>query len=70
MSSINGTAIYGTGSQVINGTDRRLDLRSIDLSSMGLWMEVLSIDVVHHIWLLVEFLAIEVFNSNTYIILN
>jgi len=28
-------------------------------------MEVLSIDVVHHVWLLVEFLAIEVFNSNT-----
>ena len=36
----------------------------------GLWMEVLSIDVVHHIWLLVEFLAIEVLNSNTYIIIN
>ena len=36
----------------------------------GLWMEVLSEDVVHHVWLLVEFLAIEVLNSNTYIIIN
>ena len=32
----------------------------------SLWMEVLSEDVVHEIWLLVEFMHIEVFNSNTY----
>ena len=34
------------------------------------WMEVLSIDVMHDVGLLVEFIAIEVLNSNTYIILN
>jgi len=28
-------------------------------------MEILSINVVHHIWLLVEFLAIEVLDSNS-----
>lgn len=32
-------------------------------------MEILSINVVHHIWLLVEFLAIEVLDSNSYIII-
>lgn len=36
----------------------------------GLWMEVLSIDMELNVWLLVELVAIEVFNSNTYIILN
>jgi hypothetical protein len=35
----------------------------------GLWMEVLSIDVHHNIWLLMELLAIKVLNSNTYIII-
>ncbi len=33
-------------------------------------MEVLTIDVIVNHWLLVEFVCIEVFNSNTYIILN
>ena len=33
----------------------------------GLRMEVLSIDVMHDIWLLVELVAVEVLNSNTYI---
>jgi hypothetical protein len=32
-------------------------------------MEILSINVVHNIWLLVEFLAIEVLDSNSYIII-
>jgi hypothetical protein len=36
----------------------------------GLRVEVLSIDVELDIGLLVELIAIEVFNSNTYIILN
>jgi hypothetical protein len=34
------------------------------------WMEVLSPNVVHDIWLLVEFLTVEVLNSDSYIILN
>ena len=34
------------------------------------WVEVLSEDVVLNVGLLVEFIAIEVLNSNTYIILN
>lgn len=37
----------------------------------GFGMEVLSVDVILNVWLLVELIAIEVFNSNTYyIILN
>jgi hypothetical protein len=32
-------------------------------------MEVLSINVIHNIWLLMELIAIEVLNSNTYIII-
>jgi hypothetical protein len=36
----------------------------------GLRVEVLSVDVVLDVGLLVEFIAIEVLNSNTYIILN
>ena len=35
-----------------------------------LWMEVLSPNMVHDIWLLVEFLTVEVLNSDSYIILN
>jgi hypothetical protein len=35
----------------------------------GLWMEILSENMVHNIWLLVEFLAIEVLDSNSYIII-
>lgn len=33
-------------------------------------VEVLSEDVMLNVWLLVEFIAIEILNSNTYIILN
>jgi hypothetical protein len=33
-------------------------------------MEVLSVDVMHDVRLFVEFIEIEVLNSNTYIILN
>jgi hypothetical protein len=36
----------------------------------GCGVEVLSVDVMLNVWLLVEFIAIEVLNSNTYIILN
>ena len=36
----------------------------------GLGVEVLSVDVVVDVGLLVEFIAIEVLDSNTYIILN
>jgi len=36
----------------------------------SIWVEVLGIYVVLNVWLLVEFVNIEVFNSNTYIILN
>lgn len=34
------------------------------------WVEVLSPDVVHDVWLLVEFLTVEVLDSDSYIILN
>jgi hypothetical protein len=33
------------------------------------WMEVLGIDVVLNVWFFEEFIHIEVFNSDTYIIL-
>lgn len=41
-----------------------------DSLKKGLRVEVLSIDVILDVWFLVEFIAIEVLNSNTYIILN
>ncbi len=41
-----------------------------DTLEEGLGVEVLSEDVVLDVGLLVEFIAIEVLNSNTYIILN
>ncbi len=41
-----------------------------DTLEEGLGVEVLSVDVVLDVGLLVEFIAIEVLNSNTYIILN
>lgn len=36
----------------------------------GVGVEVLSVNVMLNVWLFVEFIAIEVLNSNTYIILN
>lgn len=30
----------------------------------GLWMEVLSVDVMHDIWLLVEFIAVDILNTH------
>ena len=36
----------------------------------GCGMEVLDVDVVHNVWLLVELLHIEVFDSDSYIIIN
>ena len=41
-----------------------------DALKQGVWVEVLSEDVVLNVRLLVEFIAIEILNSNTYIILN
>ena len=41
-----------------------------DTLKEALRVEVLSVDVVLNVRLLVEFIAIEVLNSNTYIILN
>lgn len=41
-----------------------------DSFQKGVWVEVLSVDVILNVWLLVEFIGIEVFNSNSYIILN
>lgn len=41
-----------------------------DTLKEGLRVEVLSVDVVLNVGLLVEFIAIEVLDSNTYIILN
>jgi hypothetical protein len=36
----------------------------------GIWVEVLSKNMMLNVRLLVEFIAIEILNSNTYIILN
>lgn len=36
----------------------------------GGWVEVLSVDVVHVVWLLVELLQVEVLDPNSYIIIN
>lgn len=36
----------------------------------GIWVEILSINVELNVWFFVELIHIEVFNSNTYIILN
>jgi hypothetical protein len=36
----------------------------------SLRVEILSVNVVMNVWLFVEFVIIEVINSNTYIILN
>lgn len=36
----------------------------------GLWVEVLSVNMPHEVWLLMELLAIEVLNTNTYTINN
>ena len=41
-----------------------------DALEEGLRVEILGVDVVLDVGLLVEFIAIEVLNSNTYIILN
>ena len=44
----------------------------VDISNSleeGFGMEVLSVDVILNVWLFVELIAIEVFNSNTYYIL-
>lgn len=41
-----------------------------DSFEKGIWVEVLCVDVVLDVGLLVEFICIQVFNSEAYIILN
>lgn len=53
---------YGSGSTV--------EVNLTDTLEKGVRVEVLSEDVVLNVGLLVEFIAIEVLNTNTYIILN
>jgi len=50
-----------------SGSSVKIDFS--DSFEKTVWMEVLGIDVEVNVWLLVELVAIEVFNSNTYIII-
>ena len=52
------------------GTGVPVEADVTDALKQGVWVEVLSEDVVLNVRLLVEFIAIEILNSNTYIILN
>lgn len=52
------------------GTGSSIELDFSHSLEEGLRVEVLSINVIHDIGLLVEFIAIEILDSNTYIILN
>ena len=52
------------------GTGVSVEADVTDALKQGVWVEVLSEDVVLNVRLLVEFIAIEILNSNTYIILN
>lgn len=52
------------------GSWSSVEVHISDSFEEGFWMEVLGIDVVLNHWLLVEFIHIEVFNSEAYIILN
>ncbi len=52
------------------GTGVSVEADVTDALKQGIGVEVLSEDVVLNIRLLVEFIAIEILNSNTYIILN
>ena len=52
------------------GTGVSVEADVTDALKEGIGVEVLSEDVVLNIRLLVEFIAIEILNSNTYIILN
>jgi hypothetical protein len=52
------------------GSGATVEVNFSDTLKEGFRVEVLSVDVVLDVGLLVEFIAIEVLNSNTYIILN
>ena len=51
------------------GTGASVEVDVSDSLEEGLGVEVLCVYVMLNVWLLVEFIAIEVLNSNTYIIL-
>jgi hypothetical protein len=52
------------------GTRLSVETDITDSLEKGIGVEILSKNVMLNVWLLVEFIAIEVLNSNTYIILN
>jgi hypothetical protein len=52
------------------GTGASIEVHLTDTLKKGIRVEVLSENMMLNIGLLVEFIAIEVLNSNTYIILN
>lgn len=52
------------------GTRVSVEADVTDTLKEGVWVEVLSENVMLNVGLLVEFIAIEVLDSNTYIILN
>ena len=52
------------------GTGVSVEADVTDALKEGVGVEILSEDVVLNVRLLVEFIAIEILNSNTYIILN
>jgi hypothetical protein len=49
-----------------NGSGSSVERDILDSISKSRWMEVLSINMMHMHWLLMEFLVVEVINSNTY----
>jgi hypothetical protein len=52
------------------GARASVEVHLTDTLEKGIWVEVLSENVMLNVGLLVEFIAIEVLDSNTYIILN
>ncbi len=52
------------------GTGASVEVDLTDTLEEGIGVEVLSVNVMLNVGLLVEFIAIEVLDSNTYIILN
>lgn len=60
----------GDSEALEEGTWASVEVNFTDTLEEGVGVEVLSINVMLNVWLLVEFIAIEVLNSNTYIILN
>ena len=60
----------GNGETLKQGTWHSVESDITNTLQQGLWVKVLHIDVVHDVWLLVEFVDIGVLDSETYIILN